>query len=84
MLPMVKAAGIDLLWFGIYIVILIEAAQITPPFGFNLFVLQSITGKDILTVTRAAMPYFFVMMVMLALIIAFPQIVLFGPRMMMR
>jgi C4-dicarboxylate transporter DctM subunit len=58
MLPMVKAAGIDLLWFGIYIVILIEAAQITPPVGFNLFVLQSITGKDILTVTRAAMPYF--------------------------
>ena len=82
MLPMVKAAGVDLLWFGIYIVILIEAAQITPPVGFNLFVLQSITGKDILTVTKAAIPYFFVMMALLALIIVFPQIVLIGPQLM--
>ncbi len=82
MLPMVKAAGIDMLWFGIYIVILIEAAQITPPVGFNLFVLQSITGRDILTVTRAAMPYFFVLMALLVLITIFPQIVMLGPRMM--
>jgi len=82
MLPMVQAAGIDLLWFGIFVVILIEAAQITPPVGFNLFVLQSITGKDILTVTKAAVPYFFVLMLLLVLITLFPQIVTALPKMM--
>ena len=81
-LPMVQAAGIDLLWFGIFVVILIEAAQITPPVGFNLFVLQSITGKNILTVTRAAIPYFCVLMLLLVLIALFPQIVTALPRMM--
>lgn len=82
MLPMVQAAGIDLLWFGIFVVILIEAAQITPPVGFNLFVLQSITGKDILVVTKAAIPYFLVLMLMLVLITIFPQIVTALPKMM--
>jgi tripartite ATP-independent transporter DctM subunit len=82
MLPMVQAAGIDLLWFGIFVVILIEAAQITPPVGFNLFVLQSITGKDILTVTRAAIPYFCVLMLLLVLITLFPQVVTILPKMM--
>ena len=82
MLPMVQAAGIDLLWFGIFVVVLIEAAQITPPVGFNLFVLQSITGKDILTVTKAAIPYFFVLMLLLVLITVFPQIVTILPKMM--
>jgi C4-dicarboxylate transporter DctM subunit len=82
MLPMVQAAGIDLLWFGIFVVVLIEAAQITPPVGFNLFVLQSITGKDILTVTKAAIPYFFVLMLLLVLITVFPQIVTALPKMM--
>ncbi len=82
MLPMVQAAGIDLLWFGIFVVVLIEAAQITPPVGFNLFVLQSITGKDILTVTRAAIPYFCVLMLLLVLITLFPQIVTALPKLM--
>jgi tripartite ATP-independent transporter DctM subunit len=82
MLPMVQAAGIDLLWFGIFVVVLIEAAQITPPVGFNLFVLQSITGKDILQVTKAAIPYFFVLMLLLVLIVVFPQIVTGLPKMM--
>ncbi|MGX5734598.1 TRAP transporter large permease [Bosea thiooxidans] len=82
MLPMVQAAGIDLLWFGIFVVILIEAAQITPPVGFNLFVLQSITGKDILAVTKAAIPYFCVLMLLLVLITVFPQIVTVLPKMM--
>jgi len=82
MLPMVQAAGIDLLWFGIFVVVLIEAAQITPPVGFNLFVLQSITGKDILAVTKAAIPYFLVLMLLLVLITLFPQIVTALPKMM--
>ncbi len=82
MLPMVQAAGIDLLWFGIFVVVLIEAAQITPPVGFNLFVLQSITGKDILAVTKAVIPYFCVLMLLLVLITIFPEIVTALPRMM--
>ncbi|BCB17836.1 TRAP transporter large permease subunit [Bosea sp. ANAM02] len=81
-LPMVQAAGIDLLWFGIFVVVLIEAAQITPPVGFNLFVLQSITGKNILAVTKAAIPYFFVLMLLLVLMTLFPQIVTALPKMM--
>jgi tripartite ATP-independent transporter DctM subunit len=82
MLPMVQSAGIDLLWFGVFIVILIEAAQITPPVGFNLFVLQSITGKNIIAVTKAATPYFFVLMLLLVLITIFPSIVLVLPSFM--
>ena len=82
MLPMVQLAGIDLLWFGIFLVILIEAAQITPPVGFNLFVLQSITGRDILQVTLATMPFFFVLMSLLVLIVVFSDIVMVGPRLM--
>ncbi len=82
MLPMVQTAGIDLVWFGIFIVIMIEAAQITPPVGFNLFVLQSITGKDILTITMAAAPYFLLLIALIVLITVFPQIVLILPEMM--
>ncbi len=81
-LPMVQTAGVDLLWFGVFMVILIEAAQITPPVGFNLFVLQSITGRDILQVTKAAIPYFFLLMLLLVLITTFPQIVTILPKMM--
>ena len=75
-LPMVDRAGIDLLWFGIFTVIVVEMAQITPPIGFNLFVLQGMTGRDILKVTKAAAPFFFLMLLGIAIITAFPQIVL--------
>ncbi len=57
-LPMVEAAGIDLIWFGIYLVIVVEMSQITPPVGFNLFVIQGLTGKNILTIAAAAFPFF--------------------------
>ena len=83
-LPMVSAAGIDLLWFGIFIVVLIEAAQITPPVGFNLFVLQAITGRNILQVTLAAIPFFLILMLLLVLIVVFPAIVTSLPQMMSR
>ena len=82
-LPMVAAAGIDPLWFGIYLVIVVEMAQITPPVGFNLFVLQGMTGRDIVQVTRASLPFFFVMLVGIGVITAFPQIVTVLPQMMM-
>ncbi|MEM0990277.1 MAG: TRAP transporter large permease subunit [Pseudomonadota bacterium] len=75
-LPMVKAAGIDLLWFGIFTVIVVEMAQITPPVGFNLFVLQSLTGRDILRITVASAPFFFLMLLGIVIIVAFPGLVL--------
>jgi C4-dicarboxylate transporter, DctM subunit len=82
-LPMVVGAGIDLMWFGIYLVIVVEMAQITPPVGFNLFVLQAMTGRDIIQVTRASLPFFFVMAAGLVVITIFPQIVTFLPELML-
>jgi TRAP-type C4-dicarboxylate transport system permease large subunit len=81
-LPMVQAAGIDLLWFGIFIVIVVEMSQITPPVGFNLFVLQGLTGRDILKVARAALPFFFILLVAAVLLIAFPGIATWLPTQM--
>lgn len=81
-LPMVEQAGIDPLWFGIYVVIVVEMSQITPPVGFNLFVIQALTGRNILQVAWAALPFFLLLVVALVLIIAFPQIVTVLPGMM--
>jgi TRAP-type C4-dicarboxylate transport system permease large subunit len=81
-LPSVRAAGIDLLWFGIFVVLVVEMAQITPPVGFNLYVLQSLTGKDMFTVARASLPFFFLMVLAVGIIWAFPQIVTFLPAQM--
>jgi TRAP-type C4-dicarboxylate transport system permease large subunit len=78
-LPSVKAAGIDLLWFGIYIVLVVEMAQITPPVGFNLFVLQGLTRKDMFYVARASLPFFFIMVIAVALLWIFPEIVTYLP-----
>jgi C4-dicarboxylate transporter DctM subunit len=78
-LPSVKAAGIDLMWFGIFIVLVVEMAQITPPVGFNLFVLQGLTGRDMFYVARAALPFFFLMTLAVALIWIFPEIVYYLP-----
>lgn len=78
-LPMVQAAGIDPLWFGIYLVIVVEMSQITPPVGFNLFVLQSLTGKDLIEIARYTMPFFFLMMLAIVLIWVFPEIVTWLP-----
>ena len=71
-LPTVTAAGIDLIWFGIFIVIVVEMAQITPPVGFNLFVLQGMTKRDIAWIAKVCMPYFFLMMLALLLLWWFP------------
>lgn len=79
-MPMVQQAGIDPLWFGIYIVIVVEMSQITPPVGFNLFVLQSLTGRNILVIAKAALPFFLLMFVALAAIILIPEIVTFLPN----
>lgn len=78
-LPTVQAAGIDLLWFGIFIVIVVEMAQITPPVGFNLFVLQGMTGKEITWIARVTMPFFFLMCGMVLLLWFFPGIAVWLP-----
>jgi tripartite ATP-independent transporter DctM subunit len=79
-LPMVKQAGFDLIWFGVYLVIHVEMAQITPPVGFNLFVLQNMSGRDTLTVAKAALPFFLLLNVAVIIITAFPEIVLVLPK----
>ncbi|QTN21639.1 TRAP transporter large permease subunit [Rhizobacter sp. AJA081-3] len=83
-LPTIQKAGIDPLWFGIFVVIVVEMAQVTPPVGFNLFVLQGMTKKDIGTIARAAFPFFMLMVLMVVLLYAFPQIVTFLPEQMKR
>jgi tripartite ATP-independent transporter DctM subunit len=81
-MPMVEQAGIDPLWFGIFIVLVVEMAQITPPVGFNLFVIQGQTGMNILRIAAAAIPFFLLIMVALVLITVFPGIVTVLPTMM--
>ncbi|MCW4150382.1 MULTISPECIES: TRAP transporter large permease [Halomonadaceae] len=83
-MPLVSAAGFDLIWFGIYLVIVVEMSQITPPVGFNLFVIQGLTGKDILTITKATLPFFLLMLVAVALLHLFPSIALYLPYAMNR
>lgn len=78
-LPMVLAAGIDPIWFGVFLVLVVEMSQITPPVGFNLFVLQSITGKGIFTIARYAAPFFFLLVAATVILTLFPQIALWLP-----
>jgi TRAP-type C4-dicarboxylate transport system permease large subunit len=78
-LPMVEAAGFDLIWFGIFIVLLVEIAELTPPLGFNLFVLQTMSGRDSNYVALASIPFFCMMVLALGVVIAFPQIATWLP-----
>ncbi|MFN9029319.1 MAG: TRAP transporter large permease [Betaproteobacteria bacterium] len=82
LLPTLQAAGIDLLWFGIFIVIVVEMAQITPPVGFNLFVLQGMTPNQINTIARAAFPYFVMMVIAVLLVYFIPSLVTYLPSQM--
>jgi len=79
-LPMIKQAGFDLIWFGVYLIILVEMAQITPPVGFNLFVLQNMSGRDSFTVAKAAIPFFFLLVIGVVIITIFPGIALYLPK----
>jgi tripartite ATP-independent transporter DctM subunit len=83
-LPMVEQAGIDLLWFGIYLVLVVEMSQITPPVGFNLFVLQGLTGKNILRIARYSLPFFLLLLIAVVLVTAFPMIATWLPALMTR
>jgi C4-dicarboxylate transporter, DctM subunit len=82
-LPAVKAAGIDMIWFGIFIVLVVEMAQITPPVGFNLYVLQSLARKSMGYVALAALPFFIGMNVMVAIVFFFPDLVTWLPNQML-
>jgi len=81
-MPTVIAAGIDPIWFGIFVVLVVEMAQITPPVGFNLFVLQGMTGRDIGWIAKVTLPFFFLMVGAVGLIWLFPGIVTFLPQQM--
>jgi tripartite ATP-independent transporter DctM subunit len=80
-IPMIKQAGFDLVWFGIFVVLIVEMAEVSPPVGFNLFVLQTMSGKDSNTVARASLPFFFLLVAAVAIITVFPDIVMVLPRM---
>ncbi|SDI34745.1 TRAP transporter large permease [Salipiger marinus] len=78
--PMIREAGIDLIWFGIFIVVVVEMAQITPPIGFNLFVLQGMTGHEMTFIARAAIPMFLIMVLMVFVLILFPDLATWLPE----
>lgn len=82
-MPMIEKAGFDLIWFGIFVILLVEIAEVTPPVGFNLFVLQNMTGKDSNIIAKAAIPFFLCLVVCIGLITAFPQIVTIVPDLVM-
>ena len=77
--PMITAAGIDLIWFGIFIVVVVEMAQITPPVGFNLFVLQAMTRHDMSYIARTALPMFGIMLLMVVILVLFPELATWLP-----
>ena len=82
LLPTIQAAGLDLIWFGVFIVLVVEVAQITPPVGLNLFVLQGLTKRDIGYIAGTVLPMFAIMMLAIVLIYFFPGIVLWLPSLM--
>jgi len=78
--PMIRQAGIDVIWFGIFIVVVVEMAQITPPIGFNLFVLQGMTHHEIGYIARTAVPMFLIMVLMIVVLVAFPDLATWLPE----
>jgi tripartite ATP-independent transporter DctM subunit len=82
-MPLVEKAGFDLIWFGIYVVLVVEMAQVTPPVGFNLYVLQAMTGRNIFTIGAYALPLFLLMVVAVVLIAVFPGLALWLPSTML-
>ncbi len=82
--PMIRQAGFDMIWFGIFLVIVVEMAQITPPVGFNLFVLQGMANKDMGYIARSAFPLFLLMVLAVILVVVFPEIALWMPEQMVQ
>ena len=82
--PMIRQAGFDMIWFGIFLVIVVEMAQITPPVGFNLFVLQGMANKDMGYIAKSAFPLFLLMVLAVILVVIFPEIALWMPDQMVK
>ncbi len=82
--PMIRQAGFDMIWFGIFLVIVVEMAQITPPVGFNLFVLQGMANKDMAYIARSAFPLFLLMIFAVILVVIFPELALWMPEQMVK
>ncbi len=82
--PMIRQAGFDMIWFGIFLVIVVEMAQITPPVGFNLFVLQGMANKDMGYIAKSAFPLFLLMVLAVILVVIFPEIALWMPEQMVK
>ena len=82
--PMIRQAGFDMIWFGIFLVVVVEMAQITPPVGFNLFVLQGMANKDMGYIAKSAFPLFLLMILAVVIIIIFPEIALWLPQQMVQ
>ena len=82
--PMIRQAGFDMIWFGIFLVVVVEMAQITPPVGFNLFVLQGMAGKDMGFIAKSAFPLFLLLILAVIFIVVFPEIALWLPRQMIQ
>ena len=82
--PMIRQAGFDMIWFGIFLVIVVEMAEITPPVGFNLFVLQGMAKKDMGYIARSAFPLFLLMVLAVILVVIFPEIALWMPEQMIK
>jgi C4-dicarboxylate transporter DctM subunit len=78
--PMIRQAGIDVIWFGIFVVVVVEMAQITPPIGFNLFVMQGMTGHEMNYIAKTALPMFLLMVLMVAILVAFPDLATWLPE----
>ena len=78
--PMIRTAGIDLIWFGIFIVVVVEMAQITPPIGFNLFVMQGMTKHEMGYIAKTALPMFGIMVLMVAILVMFPELATWLPE----
>ena len=82
--PMIRQAGFDMIWFGIFLVIVVEMAQITPPVGFNLFVLQGMANRDMGYIAKSAFPLFLLMVLAVILVVVFPEIALWMPQQMIQ
>ena len=82
--PMIRQAGFDMIWFGIFLVIVVEMAQITPPVGFNLFVLQGMANRDMGYIAKSAFPLFMLMVLAVILVVIFPEIALWMPEQMVK
>lgn len=80
LLPTVQAAGIDLIWFGVFMVLMVEMSMVTPPVGLNLFIMQMMSGRDLGFVSRAALPFFAIMLIFVVLLVVFPQMATLLPR----